>query len=170
MKKLQLVLLVLISAAFFMSCENSKGVTNPDDMGKYAFDMLKEFDNATKNSYINSIFTIEEIKDFGERNAETLAPKAKEDIDRLEKHEYDDRMGRDYNRTKDRAKEAGISWNAIEYAGYEFKELDEEGLKGIRGTLSFTHNDKTYTTKIVGVLIEGTYKLVRIYSLNTADE
>lgn len=167
MKKLQLVLIVLMTSTFFIACQNSKGVSKPDDLGKYTFDILKGFDSATKDSYIKSIFTVEEIKAFGERNAETLTPEAKEDIDGLQKDEYDSRMGNDYNRIKEKASEIGISWDAIEYFDYKFTEKDQDGLKGTRGTLLFKYDGKTYTVKVTGVLIEGIYKLVRVYRLDT---
>ena len=73
--------------------------------------------------------TVEEIKAFGERNAETLDPKAKKDIDRLEKDRYEEKMARDYNRLKEKAKNYKIAWNAIEYGDYEFEEKDEDGFK-----------------------------------------
>ena len=166
MKKIQLIVTVLVAAALFISCKNSKGVSKPDDIGKYAFAMLKDFDNITKDNYINSIFTIDEIKAFGKRNAETLESKALKEIKRLEKGNYNRRMGNDYNRLKERAKKEEISWNAIAYDDYEFEERDEDGIKAYRGKLTFKHKDKTYNVSTISVLIEETYTLVRIFRLN----
>ena len=168
MKKLQLIAFVLITSALFISCKDSKSVSKPDDLGKYVFDILKDFDNVTKDGYINTILTVEEIKAFGERNAETLDPKAKKSIDRLEKDEYDDRMGRDFNRIKEKAQKAGVAWDAIEYANYEFEERDENGMTSYRGVLTFKHADEAYSVRVIGVLLEGSYKLVRISSMRPA--
>ena len=165
MKKLQFVLILLITATLFISCQKTKGVAKPGDMGKYVFDLLKNLDETTKDEYIATLFTVEEIKVFGEQNAETLESKTKEDIEGLNKEKYDEKIGIDYNSLKERGKRHGISWNAIEYGDYDFKERDEDGLKGARGTLTFKHGDKSYSVRITSVSIDGMYRLVRIASL-----
>ncbi|MGH1385226.1 hypothetical protein [Kordia sp.] len=170
MKKLQFVLIILATSLLFTSCDKTKGVAKPDDMGKYVFDFLKGIDDVTKDGYINYLMTVEEIKAFGKRNAETLTPKAKDDIDDLEKDKYEGKMSRDYNRLKERGKKYKIDWNTIEYGDYEFEERDEDGLKGARGTLSFAYEDKDYAVRITSVSIDGTYKLVRIANLREKRE
>ena len=169
MKKLQFVLIALITATLFISCQNSKGVSKAEDMGKYAFDFLKNLDETTKDGYITTLFTIEEIKAFGERNAETLDPKAKEGIDRIEVQNHKERIGKDYNRLKERGKKHEISWDAIEYDSYDFEEKDKDGIKFVRGKLSFKHKDENYILAISSVLIDGSYMLIRINGLTKKD-
>ncbi|MFK7747023.1 MAG: hypothetical protein AB8B65_01400 [Kordia sp.] len=170
MKKLQIVLIALLTSSLFISCQKSKGVTNADDMGRYAFDILKNLDNVTKYKYVETLFTVDEIKAFGKRNAETLDPKAKKDIDKIEKAEYNERMEKDYFRLKERAKKNNITWNAIEYGDYKFKERDEDGIKGARGKLTFKHGDKTYFVKVTSVHLDGVHRLIRISRLDVHKE
>ncbi|WP_298514795.1 hypothetical protein [uncultured Kordia sp.] len=170
MKKLQFILTVLVTSILFVSCSKHKGTANAEDLGKYVFGILKDFDNITKDDYINSLLTVEEVKAFGKRNAETLSTRTKEQIDRLEEGRYNLRMGKDYNRTKERAQKADISWSAIKYDNYEFKEDDEDGIKTSRGKLTFKHDGKTYRVSIISAFLEGTHTLIRIYKLNQEKE
>ncbi|MEM6685325.1 MAG: hypothetical protein AAF617_05960, partial [Bacteroidota bacterium] len=134
MKKLQLVLVTLMIACMSSSCKTTKGVTNFDEFGTYVFSILKDFDNLTKNSYVNTVVTADEIKTFGEQNAATLSPKNKKDIDGLNKKDYTIRMARDYYRINERAEKAGISWDTIEYVNYKYDFTDEGGMRSNVGT------------------------------------
>jgi len=170
MKKIQIVLITLITTTLFISCQNSKGVSKPDDIGKHALTILKKLDNMTKEEYMSSLFTVEEIKAFGERNAETLTPKAKEGIDKIEKERHEERVKKDYDRLKESAKKNNISWSAIEYDNYEFEERDQDGIKFVRGNLSFKHNDEIYGIGMTSVLVDGTYMLIRTSRLRKKKE
>ena len=169
MKKLQLTCVSLI-VLLFVSCETSKGVSTAEDIGTYAFDILKDFDNMTKNSYVNTILTLEEVKDFVKQNAETLDERTIKNIERQKSIEYKDRMGRDYNRIKERAHKADLTFADIQYTDYTFEEEDEGGIKVCMGKLAFTHNDNPYTVRITAVLLGNRYRLARMRSLRKVEE
>ncbi|MFK7747024.1 MAG: hypothetical protein AB8B65_01405 [Kordia sp.] len=170
MKKLQIVLIALLTSSLFISCQKTKGVSNADDMGRYAFDILKNLDNLSSDEFINTLCTAEEIKAFGKRNAETLDPKAKKGIDDIKKESHEERVGRDYDRLKKGAEKNKISWSAIEYDSYDFEERDQDGIKFVQGKLSIKHKDETYIVGINYALMEGTYMLIRASRLNKKPE
>lgn len=147
MKKLQFVLIAIITTSFFISCQNSKNITKAEDFGPYAFNILKNLDNTSKEDFLNSLFTFEEIKTFAKRHKDSIPKKALDKLDELKKEEYEKRIGGEYDKLKAKGEKYNITWSDIEYSGYKYDERTEGGLTGIRGKLSFKHKDTLYIVR-----------------------
>jgi len=166
MKKTYYIFTIALTAILFVACQNGSGVEKAEDMGKYAFDILKKFDNTSKEDYIKTIFTIEEVKEFGKKNADIISEQGKKEIANLTVEEYNGRMERDFNRIQQETKDFNIVWSEIEYSDYTYESREQDNIKGTRGDLIFKHNDITYTIKISALLVDNTYTLIRINRLN----
>ncbi|WP_298514796.1 hypothetical protein [uncultured Kordia sp.] len=166
MKKLQFIVLAIIATTFFISCQDSKHISNADDLGKYAFDILKKFENSSKEDYVNSLLTLEEFKSFAKKNGDSMQQVVKESIEKLDKKTYESGLLRQYTLLKDKAKELNISWNAIEYGDFTYEERTDDGMTGIRGQLTFTHNGTQYEVSTSALLTDNVYVPVIINQLN----
>ncbi|WP_420573110.1 hypothetical protein [Kordia sp.] len=171
MKKLSFLFTFIIATTLFISCQNSdsnsnsKGVSKAEDVGKHTFNLLKSLENITKEEYVQKLFTVEEIKEFGKKNADSLSERAKADIEGVTKVEYDERMIKDYNSLRKIGLRADIVWNNIKYKDYDFKKKEEDGLSGTLGKLSFTHNGKNYAVRVSTFFTENQYILIGIRRL-----
>lgn len=166
MKKLYCIFALLITATLFIACQNAKGVTKADDMGKFAFEILKKLDHTSKDDYLKIILTIEEIKEFGENNADKIGERGKKQIDNLTAEDYNARMEGDFMRVKEEAEKYGIVWNEIEYSDYTYETKEEDNMIGTRGNLLFKYNDTTYSIRVAALLIDDIYTLIRLDRLN----
>jgi hypothetical protein len=165
MKKLYYIFALLITSTLFIACQNSKGVAKAEDMGTYVFDVLKKMDNTSKDAYIQTIFTFEEVKEFGENNADLISERGRKEIANLDADKYNDRMERDYNRIKEEAEKFSIVWNAIEYSDYTYEDKEEDNVKGTKGQVLFKHNDVTYSVNVSALIVADSYRLIRLSRL-----
>ncbi|MBC8756145.1 hypothetical protein H2O64_15825 [Kordia sp. YSTF-M3] len=165
MKKLYYIFALVITSTLFIACQNSKGVAKAEDMGKYVFDVLKKMDNTSKDDYIKTIFTFEEVKEFGENNADKISERGRKEIANLEADKYNGRMESDYNRIKEAAEKNSIVWNAIEYSDYMYEDKEEDNVKGTKGEVLFKHNDVTYSVNVSSLIVDDKYRLIRLSRL-----
>ncbi len=165
MKKLYYIFALLITSTLFIACQNSKGVAKAEDMGKYVFDVLKKMDNTSKDDYIQTIFTIEEVKEFGKNNADIINERGRKQIADLTAEKYNERMEIDYNSIKKAAENYGIVWNAIEYSDYTYEDKEEDNVKGTKGEVLFKHNDVTYSVNVSALIVADSYRLIRLSRL-----
>ncbi|QHI34765.1 hypothetical protein IMCC3317_01090 [Kordia antarctica] len=165
MKKTYYIFILVITSTLFIACQNAKGVEKVEDMGKYAFDILKKFDKTSNEDYLKTIFTIEEIKEFGKNNAEKIGEKATKQIASLTAEDYNGRMEGDLTKIKKEAEKYGIVWNAIEYSDYTYETKEEDNMNGTQGKIVFKHNDTTYTVNVSALLIDDIYTIIRLNRL-----
>ena len=166
MKKTYYIFTLLITSILFIACQNTRGVENAEDMGKYAFDILKKIDNTSKEAYLKTIFTIEEVKEFGKTHAEEIGERAQKEIASLTVEDYNGRMERDYKKIKNITANDSIVWKNIEYSDYTYETKLEDGMKGTRGELFFKYNDTDYSIRVSALNVDEVYTLVRLSRLS----
>jgi hypothetical protein len=166
MKKIYCIFPLLITSMLFIACQNARGVKKAEDMGKYAFDVLKKFDNTSKKEYLKTIFTFEEVKEFGKTHADEIGEKGLKEIASLTAEDYNGRMERDFNSIKEKTEKHSIVWNDIEYSEYTYEAKKEDNIQGTRGEIVFKHNDNTYSVRVSALLVDDTYTLIRLSRLN----
>ncbi|MFK7747022.1 MAG: hypothetical protein AB8B65_01395 [Kordia sp.] len=155
MKKLQFVIIALITTTFFISCQDSKIINKAEDLGHYAFNILKKLDDIPKEEFLNHLFTIEEIKVFAEKYKDSMPERAYESFEKLKKEKYEGTIFGEYEELKKRGEKYTIVWSEIEYSNFTFKKQTQGGLAGIKGVLSFKHKDTLYTVR-ASALEDGT--------------
>lgn len=164
MKKTLLLICSIIFISMIVSCEKSK-FKEPDQIGKYAFDILKSMQDITKEDYINHFVSVEDLREYVKRNEDKIEDKIKNKMTSLTKEEVASEIGEDFNRLKKKAIESGIIWKDIEYQDYTYKLEKEGSLEGTIGDLYFKYNAETYRVKISTILLEHGYALVEVKRL-----
>ena len=157
MKKLQFIFCTIIATTFFISCQNPKHISKAEDVGKYVFDFLKNFENTSKEDYLNSLLTLKEFKEFAQKSGSSMQDVVKQSIERLNKKTYDAGLLRQYTLLKEKAKQYNIVWSAIEYKDFSYQERTDDGMTGIRGDLIFKHNDTEYKVLTSALFAENAY-------------
>lgn len=158
MKKLIFFLTALFATTFSAHCQTNKKVDTPEDVGKYAFNVLKNFDNISGEEFIDKLFTIEELKAYVEKHMDdTTESEVKDQINRLTVEGYNARIKEEYTVLKEKATKYSIKWNAIEYLAFEYKEKSEQAFTGIRGKLLFTHKGSVYQVDVQAFKIDNKY-------------
>lgn len=165
MKKLHYIFALFVTTFLFIACQPSKSVEKPEDMGTYAFNMLKKLDDMSKDDYIKTIFTVEEVKEFGKKNADKISERGKKEIASLTAEDYNARMERDFNSIIEDGKEYGIVWKNIQYSDYTFEAKEEDNIAGTKGKVLFKHNDTTYAVGVSALIVDAGYRLIRLSRL-----
>ncbi|MEM6719074.1 MAG: hypothetical protein AAF611_07165 [Bacteroidota bacterium] len=157
MKKLSFVLVAFIAISLCISCQKTKKLSNSEDVGPYVLELLRNFDTTTPEDFKNSLFTLEEIKAFGEKYKDSIPAEAIQSIELLKKEAYDKRINSAYEDIKNGGENYNIDWNAIDFYRFNSDKQTNGGLTGIRGELQFTFNDTIYTVRTTALLIEEKY-------------
>lgn len=156
MKKLSLLLIVLLITSFSGYSQNSKAVATTDEVGKYTFNVLKNLDNTSEKEFVNSLFTIDELKEFVNKHTDSLQD-IKQQINSMEDGEYYKRVSEVYNEMKGSAKQFNIVLKDITYSDFTFEERTDEGLKGIRGKVTFKYKETEYQVRVAALEVDNKY-------------
>ncbi|WP_298514798.1 hypothetical protein [uncultured Kordia sp.] len=170
MKKITFLLVVFLTATFSVYSQDSKGVTNPDDVGKRALDILKKFENTSEIEFRNSMMTIEEVKEFVNKQEDSAMGRMKEDINKMDIAEYQKRVAKVYNDLKEKTKEFNIVWKDIEYVDFTYEVRNKRGLKGVEGEVFFKYKETEYKVKTDAVKNGDVYMPVIVRSLRKKDD
>lgn len=145
MKKVQyIVSLLVMTATLLISCQKTKEIASPDDIGTYAFNLLNNLEKTTEEAYLNKLYTYEELQRFVKNNQDQFEKEFKDNLSVLTKANYDARTKLDYKRLNEIATSLGIQWNAIEAINFRYWPRAKNGVKSIKGDLFFTHSKGTY--------------------------
>ncbi|AXG70938.1 hypothetical protein KORDIASMS9_03193 [Kordia sp. SMS9] len=157
MKKLSFVLIVLIATTLFLSCQQSKRLSKSEDVGPYVVHLLKNFENTSLEDFKNKLLTLEEIKAYGKKYADTLSQETIKSIESIKKENYENLTNKAYNDIKAGGEKYNIDWNAITFYQFDFKERTADGLTGIGGELLFTFKDTIYEVRTTALKLENKY-------------
>ena len=145
MKKRQILLLTAI-IFFITSC--TKKITEPNQIGEQAFEILKkDITKMDNDTYSNYLLSINEAKNLG--NSEEYL---KEILD-------------NQNEIILKNNEEKIEWNKIEYVDFKYKTKSKGVGETIRGVLSYKFETKVYETKVFAVWIDDEYRIVNIVGI-----
>ncbi len=169
MKKLSYLFVLLMTSTFFISCQQTQELKEPDTVGKYAFDLLKKIPDISKQAYMDRLLTIEQLRDFAKNDSE-ISEKTKNRMTKVSKEDFNAGMERNYNKIKKKAIEYGIVWNAIEYMDYTYKTEERNGIKGITGDMYFKYKNETYTIEVNAMNLTNEFAIVEIESLRKVEK
>lgn len=156
MKKSSFLLITLFIVTFSGYSQNSKNVATADEVGKYAFNVLKNLENTSKEQFKNNLLTIEELKEYVNKHSDSLE-EFKEEMNKTDNASYQERVFKVYNEFKEKKKEFKIVWKDIEYSNFTYDEREEVGLKGIRAKLFFKYKENEYVVRIAAIHIKNAY-------------
>ncbi len=157
MKKLSFIIIVLITVSLLISCQKTKRLSTSTDVGPYVFQLLKNFEGTSLEDFKNKLLTLEEIKAYGKKYADTLSKEAIKTIEDIKKENYENLTNRAYKSIQDGKEKYHIDWNAITFYQFDFKEQTAGGLTGIRGELLFSFKDTIYEVRTTALKLENLY-------------
>ncbi|QHI34766.1 hypothetical protein IMCC3317_01100 [Kordia antarctica] len=165
MKKITILFVLCSFTTLFLACGSSSTIKEPDAIGKYAFKILKDIQTTSKQEFLTKLLTIETLREAVKKEENGFSERAKNEITRMTKEDYNSRIERDYNQLKKQAIKYNIVWNKIKYIDYTFKIKEKNGDKSTDGTLYFSHNSQTYVVSVSTVNIGEGYSIIELERL-----
>ncbi|SES83469.1 hypothetical protein SAMN05444285_102221 [Draconibacterium orientale] len=161
-KKNVMRVIMLIIAVNLISCDSIKKATEPEDIGMYAFELLKTLSQTTKSDYVNSFLTIEEIRVLGKNEVVVTDSDTRNELTSMPKEEWVEDIEDDYNELKQDGGENGIKWAEIEYLDFVYEMDNEGGIKVCEGELFFKYKEDSYSVDLAAIFDGTEYKLVEL--------
>jgi len=144
---------------------NNTGLLEPIDVGNQVFNMLKNLDNSTKESFVSNFLTIEEIWEIGKQLNENS-----EQFTSISEDRWQLIIESVYERIKLQGNNWNINWEEIKYSDFEFKKEEENGINGFKGTLFFKFNENSFKIDLFSILHDGKYKLFKVVPVKSITE
>ena len=171
MKKSSFFLIALFIAVFSGYSQNSKSAATADEVGKYAFNILKKLDKTSEEEFVNSLLTIEEVKVYVEKVSDTAAAnRLKKEIKNMDPADYYKKVSEVYHDLKEKGKEYKIVWKDIIYSNFTYELREKRGLKGLEGVLVFTYKETEYKVKTDALQDGDAYLPIIVRKLFKKDE
>ena len=164
MKSTKLFSLFLTITIALSSC-SKKRLTEPEQIGKKVFEILKTISKNGKQDYIDNFLSIEEIRELGKNEEVVKEERIRNEFTSLLKEKWIGRITRDYNQIKEKGASSGIVWQDIEYLDFVYEIIDKGGIKGTEGELYFKYNEKTYKVDISAIWNGEAYRITVIEDL-----
>lgn len=166
MKKITFfTIVVTIIIINIFSCVSIKKQKEPEDIGLYAFNILKNLSQTIKSDYVNSFLTIEDIRELGRNEEIAISQDTRNDLTSIKKEEWNDDIESDFNELKQDAGEIGLKWTDIEYLDFVYEIEEEDGISICEGELFFKYNEISFSVDVTAVFNGEEYKLIELDSL-----
>ncbi|MFN3755220.1 hypothetical protein [Flavobacterium sp.] len=164
MKK-SILLLIVISLSLF-SCEQKKTFTEPNDLGKEVFSLIKDVNSKSFEEYKKQVISFEEIKSLVNDANVPISESFRNDLKSVTSEKYEEVIFKDYNRTKTEGLDYGIDWSKITYRDFTYELQEVDGGKGLIGRMYFqSQDDKTYSIKCEAFFDGKGYRIIRIFGI-----
>lgn len=148
--------------------EEKNLLTEPEHIGPYVFDILKNLNTMLKQDYLDKFLTLDELMnvmiDSGNFSKEEIQ-EMEDEISGKDIKKWNEKIEEPYIELKEEAVYEGIKWGQIEYLDFIYKKHNEDGIEGTGGDLYFDYNDNTYSIKVLALNAVKEYKLVMIGDL-----
>lgn len=144
MRKINLIVIALMAVVIgFSSC--NRGVTEPDKIGRQAFDILKNFDSNGRQGFEKNFPTIHDLRDLGRNDKVTTDIEIRNVLTSTPENEWLEQISENYADIKKMGNKHGINWKNIEYSDFIYEmEYEGGGLKYVEGELVIKHRGETY--------------------------
>ncbi|WP_298514800.1 hypothetical protein [uncultured Kordia sp.] len=160
MKKIAFLFIIFLTTTFSAYCQDTKSDFNANELGKEAFNILKELDKSSEKDFINKLYSLQEIKAFINKKLDTVPSEIRENINQMTTEEYHKKVIDEFNDLKKVGKQYSIDWNSIEYSDFTYEKREESGLKGLRGELVFKSQNEAYIVDVEAILVEDIYEIM----------
>lgn len=147
--------------------EETKGwKKEPEQLGRIAFEILKNISTESRQEYLSHFASIEDIRELGRNEAITTDQKFRNKMTSITKEEWEKEMLKDYNQTKERAATLLINWQEIDYLDFVYEIENKEGIEALKGKLYFKSNNKSYNVEILTIWNGKEYLILRLWDLS----
>ena len=155
-------MIVILIVVNLFSCTSIKKVQEPEDVGLYAFNLLKSLNQTTKADYVNRFLTIEEIRELAKNEEIVTNQETRNEFKSIKKDEWIGDIEDDYYELKQDGGENGIKWSEVEYLDFVYELEDKDGITGCEGELFFKYKDVSYSVDLLAIYNGVEYKLVEL--------
>ena len=144
MRKIKLLVIALMAVVIgFSSC--NRGVTEPDKIGRQAFDILKNFDVKGWQGFEKNFYTIDEIRKLGTNDKLSTDIEVRNKITSTTEEEWKRGISNSYDEIQKMGREKQIFWKNIEYVDFTYEvDYKMESIRYIDGSLFIKYNEKVY--------------------------
>jgi len=140
-------------------------ITNPENIGKQVFKILKDFEKNKQVGFSQNFITIKEIWELANNKDVIKSEMSRKQMASMEYKFWNDRIDSRYERIKENGKKYNIRWDEIEYSDFLYCIKFEDGIRGCKGDLSFKHKDNFFEINVSYVFDGKEFKLVNIEGL-----
>lgn len=164
MKK-SILLLIFITLTLF-SCEQKKTFTEPNDLGKEVFSLIKDVNSKSFEQYKKQVISYDEIKSLINDSSISISESFRNDLKSVTAVKYNEVILKDFNRTKSEGLYYNIDWSKITYRDFIYDLQEVDGGKGLIGRTYFqSQNDKTFSIKCEAFFDGKGYRIIRIFGI-----
>ena len=162
---------IIIAIFFaFTSCTNNS-VKELEQIGKQAFEILKNIGNSSKQEYISNFLSIEEARELAKNEDIIPMERSRNELTSTTKEKWEGRIEHGYNQIKEKGSKEGINWQKIEYLDFSYKTgKNDEDIEMCKGWMFFKYDEKSYRVKVFSIYNGKEYILGHIGRLHSAIE
>jgi hypothetical protein len=154
----------LLIALTLSSCSNGS-LTEPEQIGKHVFGIMKTNSTIVKQAYIDNFLSIEEIRELGKNEEVVKKEDTRNEMTSMLKEEWIGRIASDYNQIIKKGASSGIDWQNIEYLDFVYEIEYDDGIKIAIGELYFKYDGKTYKFETDAIWNGEEYRIYKIDNL-----
>lgn len=159
MKSLFTALAVLTIS--FSSIAQSTDGKKIDQMVNRVIKGLQKFDTTNIASFRKVLISDEEIQDF--ITAMDADEEFKQEIrDNIKEGMFDGAMEASYRDFANETRRSGINWKKIKYENFLYEVRERDGLKQLRGELSFIEGENQYQVQLTAGLLNNKFVLIEL--------
>lgn len=145
--------LITIVAVFSFLLLRSQPPTESQSFSDEVFDLLTELKGIDNEKYKTNFVTSEELTAFSEK--QDLKDEYQSMFDDIQSGKYHKEIEKYYMKIKYCAAKKGVDWEKIQFLDFIYTTYSG----GLKGTLFFNHNGKTYSVKVGAYLLDSGYRL-----------
>ena len=162
MKKVTVRFLAILFLGFITSCDSSKTPNDPNLIGDEVFNVIRDFNSKSLDSYLSEMISLEELRDLANDPNLITEEKGRNELNSITIEELNELGEKDYNKIKSKGIKYKIDWSKITYLYFTYEIEYDDGAKICEGKTYFSNNGQVYYAKSWSVYNGYGYRLVRI--------
>lgn len=160
------ILLLIVMTLTLYSCDQKKTFTEPNDLGKEVFNLIKNVNSKSFEEYKKQVISYDEIKNLINDSSIPISESFRNELKSVSTEKYNEVILKDYNRTKSEGLDFNIDWSKIIYRDFIYEIQEVDGGKGLIGRTYFqSQNDKTFSIKCEAFFDGKGYRIIRIFGI-----
>jgi len=153
---------LLLATAFILFALTNVKAIEPQQMGKHAFKILKNFSKWDTQTYLKQIMSLEEIHQLAKNNQLVKEESARNKILSITQNKWHDEVIDDFMEVRKEAASKGIEWRKIKYLDFIYSIEEDAGITMCKGELFFKYQERAFSIEVMYILAEDGYRLVQI--------
>jgi hypothetical protein len=154
---------ISLSTIFLLSAAS---VLSPYKTGIAVYDIIKEFDTLTFESFKYNIISLEEIREMGKNENLISKLKDRNKLTSLRKIKLYEEQKSMFLGLRKGGMDNFLKWDEIEFNDFTYTIKNKNGIKMVEGTLYFEHKSDLFSINVEAWHNGADYRLVWLYNLS----